>query len=412
MPKPFSLSTFFRMTPDDMLAEFFRRFDTDIPLRDKGGVKEHHVLLMSLMDDIDESVKNHVEKTMHDIAALASKDGMAAFHEAALTCHQPHWLDDLPNKGRYPTSMHAWLRYPKLFESALANFRFSGLTYWRRRAHLPIFAPEFTGEKLHQLKEALENFFEERQGRGRVCTVDLYDRGNGMYYITAHPDDYAEDMLVHDDLESLNSQTLCKTFEVTLAYDSRRGCCDLYAKVPLAIKRDLEQLFLETIFEEELPPYEQAPFDLLPLLKTDFTLTTASEFRITAFIHVLSLKWPHGAMAHQTKITESPYRDVRDAFNQAKYPVEGASAEHVKFQFLFHGVDGGRDKSITFEIRQPFTCTLRNQPQEYLELAHKLLQKWGIEHENQTTDHEGAVHDICLPLGTPTSLHDQPESQR
>ncbi|MCL2120126.1 MAG: hypothetical protein FWH27_17045 [Planctomycetaceae bacterium] len=225
MPKPFSISTFFRMTPNVMLAEFFGRFETGVSPGDWDGIKETEVepLLNRLADINDESVKNQIEKAIHDIASLASKDGMAAFHEAALTCNQPDWLNDLPKKGRYPTSMYVWLRYPKLFESALAIFRFSGLTYWRRRAHLPLLAPKFTDEKLLQLKNSLENFFEERQGRGRVCTVDLYERGNGMYYITAHPDDYVEDVLVHDDLESLNNQTLCKTFEVTLAYDSRRG---------------------------------------------------------------------------------------------------------------------------------------------------------------------------------------------
>lgn len=408
MPKPFTMSTFFRMTPNVMLAEFFGRFETDITSGDWEHINERDdELLIDLLDDIkDESVKNHVEKTVRDIAALACKDGMAAFHEAALTYNQPNWLDGLPKKGNYPTSMHVWLRYPKLFESALANLRFSGLTYWRRRAHLPFFAPQFTDEKMKLLKESLERFFAERQGRGRVCTVDLYDRGNGMYYVTARPDDYVEEVLVHDEYQNLNNQTLCRTFEVTLAYDSRRGCCDLYAKVPPSLKADLEQLLLETILEESLPPYEQPPFDLSPLLRPDFTLTTASEFRITAFIHVLSLKWEHGAMAHQTTITESPYHDVREAFNQAKYPVKGASAEHVKFQFLFHGVDGGRDKSITFEIREPFTCTLRNQPQEYLELAHKLLQKWGIE-QYETDIHEETVRKTRKQLGKRVSLRSQ-----
>ena len=111
-------------------------------------------------------------------------------------------------------------------------------------------------------------------------------------------------------------------------------------------------------------------------------------------------------MAHKTVITESPYRDVRDAFNQAKYPVDTAEVEHAKFRFLYHGVDGGRDKSITFEIREPYTCTLRNQPQEYLELAHKLLQKWGIE-QHETDAHETTVHDARIPMGKRVSLHSQ-----
>jgi len=409
MAKPISMSTFFRMTPNLMLAEFFGRFETDISPGDWDNIKERddEVLIDLLADIKDESVKNHMERTIHDISALACKDGMAAFHEAALYCNQPNWLHDLPKKGNYPTAMHVWLRYPKLFESAMANFHFSGLSYWRRRAHLPLIVPELTNEKMLALQEALKEFFEERQGRGRVCTVDLYDRGNGMYYFTARPDDYAEEVLVHDESESLTSQTLCKTFEVILAYDSRRGCCDLYAKVPTSLKADLEQLFLETIFEEKLPPYEQPPFDLSPLLRPDFSLATASEFRITVFINVLSLRWGHGAMAHKTVITESPYRDVREAFNQAKYPVESAIVEHVKFRLVCHGVDGGKDKSITFEIREPFTCTLRNQPQEYLELAHKLLQKWGIENENETDAHEATVHDACIPMGKRASLHSQ-----
>ena len=249
MPKPLSMSTFFRMTPNIMLAEFFGRFEADITPSDWDGIKEHDVdfLLRRLANIDDELVKNHIERTIHDISALACKDGMAAFHEAALYCNRPDWLHDLPKKGNYPTAMHAWLRYPKLFESAMANFRFSGLNYWRRRAHLPLFVPKLTDEKVAALQETLEVFFEERQGRGRVCTVDLYDRGNGMYYFTARPDDYVEEVLVHDESKSLTSQTLCKTFEVILAYDSRRGCCDLFAKVPSSLKADLEQLFLETI---------------------------------------------------------------------------------------------------------------------------------------------------------------------
>ena len=88
MPKPFSMPTFFRMTPNVLLAEFFGRFATDVTSDDWDNIKERDdELLIDLLEDIkDESVKNHIEKTIHDIAALACKDGMAAFHEFALFC--------------------------------------------------------------------------------------------------------------------------------------------------------------------------------------------------------------------------------------------------------------------------------------------------------------------------------------
>lgn len=403
-PKPFSLPTLLRMTPNVLLAEFFNHFDIDIAPRDWNHLKEREIepILMMIDDIKKESLKNRIEKILRDISMLASKNGMAAFHEAALFLDQPNWRDGLPKQGNYPTSMHAWLHHPKLFESAMANLQFSGLSYWRRRAHLPLFLPEFTEEKKQSLKKALEGFFEKHQGRGHVCTVDHYDRGNGICYITAHPNDYVEEILVHDEQENLDSRVLCKTFDVILAYDSRRGCCDLCAKVPPSLKAELEQLFLEEILGESLPSYELPPFDLSPLLQPDFSLTSASEFRISASITALSLKWEHGEMVHKTTITKSPYHDVREAFNQEKYPIYKAQVEHVKFRMFFHGIDGGKDKSITFEIREPFKCSLRNQPQEYVDTIHKLLKTWGIEHATQ-----GTLLNAGLPMGTQETHHDE-----
>ncbi|MCL2346972.1 MAG: hypothetical protein FWC50_01795 [Planctomycetaceae bacterium] len=393
MSRPFSLPTLLRMTPNTLLAEFFRRFDVELTPDDWKKLGEREIdPILKFFDELPDVTKNELEAAMRNIFALATREGLAAFHEAAAGCHKTDWKNGLEKITPYSASMHVWLHDPELFESAMAVCQFSHLPWWRRRAHLPLLVPEFTDKRRQSLKAALEKFFDERQGRGRVCTVDLYDRGNGVYYYTAHPDDYLEEVLVHDEQHNLKYQIFCKTFDVVLAYDRRHGFCDLYAKVPPSLKPDLEQLFLEEILQDSVSQYEPPPFDLLPLLDPDFSLKSALEFRVNVSVSNLVLGWGDGELVYKYRIYDSPYKTIRQAYNQELFPVDDAEPHRAKIRMIFPAVQGKKEKSMTFEIGVPNSCSLRNQPQEYMSLAHQLLQHWGIEHAETPSE-------SALPMG-------------
>ena len=393
MQRPFSLPTLLRMTPNVVLYEFFHRFNVDVPLDDWKKLGEREIApVLNLFDELPDRIKSEAEAAMRNIFALSTREGLAAIHEAATESNKPNWKNGLEKATPYSASMYVWLHDPELFESAMTVCQFERLSWWRRRAHLPLFVPEFTEQRKQSLIMALEKFFDKRQGRGRVCTVDLYNRGNGVYYYTAHPDDYLEEVLVHDEQRNLKPHIFCKTFDVVLAYDSRHGFCDLYAKVPPSLKPDLEQLFLEEILQDAVSPYEPPPFDLLPLLDPNFSLKSALEFRVNVSVTNLALGWNSGELVYKYRIYDSPYETIKQAYNQHLFPVHEAEPHRAKIRMLFPAVQGKREKSMTFEIGVPNSCSLRNQPQEYMALAHKILQHWGIEHAE--TSHKSA-----LPLG-------------
>ena len=400
MKRQFSLGTVFRMSDKTQLRQFFTLFSKETDMIGWEDVNRRNILaLEQFFDALPPPVRAQAEVILRNIHALACEEGMEALGDAAKTLHDDSSWNEMFHSTRnlYTKSLSAWLDYRDIFECAVQFFGIDSRTWWRKRIDLPKITPELDEDAIENLENEIEILLKTTQGRGYVCTVEMTARSNGVYYFFAHPDDYVRDSLVHDDDNNLVHQTIRQTFEIVFAYDSIEGSSELSARLPKRLREALEATFLKHVLGVEPAFEERRPFDLSMLLDPHFMPVTSSNDRVDVFINSITLDWNTGyTIGYRAKgshsIREFMFERIGDDLDNRRLIVRRA-----RFRFVFH-VASGRAKTLTFEIGPPFACTLKNQNPEHVEIVHRYLKQWRIEHdENENTIVAGSTVVDALP---------------
>jgi hypothetical protein len=160
--------------------------------------------VIEAFDELPPERKDQIEATVSEIVSLANIEGAAALNEAARIRKISYWETAFKAySSTYLKAIYAWSSHRDVFETAQKIMQINRPAYGRRRTGLPAGIVPFSDEKLTVLKSAIQSFFFEKEKRGEVCTVELFDRGNGKYNILAYPDDHAVPKLFHDERQTL-----------------------------------------------------------------------------------------------------------------------------------------------------------------------------------------------------------------
>ena len=387
MTRQFSFGTVFRMTDKTVLRSFFNFFSADTADVPWDKLRRNDIdIVQKFFDELPQDKRNEAEIILRHAHALACERGMEALGEAAdeLRADETWAGVYLSDKNLYTKALSAWITHREIFEHAIRYYEIDSLSWWRKRTDLPKTVPQFDEEIKEQLETGLEQFFKTKQGRGFVCTVEMTERANGVYYFFAYPDDFADDALVHDTEGNLVAKTIRKTFEIVFAYDSIEGTSDLSAKVSDKLRNELEALFLDRLFSVTPEENSKAPYNLAMMLNPDFTLQTRHEHHVKAQVVSLTLAW---ADKDEVVFISKKNRTAREmAMGSVKInqPIQKAEVKRVKFRFEFYNPETGKIKTLTFEVGTPNSCTLRNQQPELVEIIEYYLKQWRIEDEQSS----------------------------
>ncbi|MGL6195032.1 MAG: hypothetical protein ACRC2T_09450 [Thermoguttaceae bacterium] len=403
MARQFNMNTVFRAAERTLLREFFKRFGVDVTgeINWESTKTREIEVFQKLFDSLPKQKRNSAESTLRHIHAIACENGMEALADAAtklMTSEQ--WNEYFHSETNlYTKSLAAWLDNPEIFDTAYQFLQVESLAWWRKRVDLPKIMPLFDDDTKSALQNAIQEFFREQQGRGFVCTVEMRERANGTYYFFAYPDDYVQDTLSHDEHNTLVHKTIRQTFEVVFAYDSIEGSSDLHAKIPKKLREQLEAIFLKHILDVSPQKDEREPYQLNMLLDPDFTLHAEPEDGVSFNVTALTLSW-----TDQKEDVTFYSRLSRTARERAmgstlQLPIQCATVTQAKIRMERRPPEGGRKQSLTFDVKTPFSCTLKNQNPELVELAHKYLKQWGIEHDTEITKSvTNSVREAALPV--------------
>ncbi len=78
--------------------------------------------------------------------------------------------------------MWVWLNHPEYFAQAGLLFQFGHLNWWRKRNDLPARPPCTADADLEELRTGVSRLLVAEQGRGRLCSVELLQRGSMTYF--------------------------------------------------------------------------------------------------------------------------------------------------------------------------------------------------------------------------------------
>lgn len=390
MSRQFSIPTVLRMAPNALLRELFAEMDYAQLGRDWEGMGEHQIEPVQRAISIQPAeVQLRIETELRDLFDLACESGIAAICEAADLCGMISFATQLPHGGLYHKVLWTRLNYLDIFQRALRIHSFDVLNWWRKRNDLPSRSIEVTDALLSQLARELSALFERTQGRGYPCTVEYQRRGPAVQYFFAHPDDFAQEAMCHDDERQLTPITVRPTFNVVFAYNQSEGSLELHAKVPARLKQQLERLFASIVLDTELGPWEpDAAYDLDRLKDRSFPLATDPEDRVSA--QVRSLRFSGSNTGRRAVVEISDDRDnIHDAVDEwidkGSVPFEQVHVTRATFRFWFDEVGGRKAGTETFDVTWPSSCNLRGRRPERVAIIEKYLKRWKIDASKTVT---------------------------
>ena len=260
---------------------------------------------------------------------------------------------------------------------------FEVLSWWRKRNDLPAEQIHVDDRLRERLGEAIAVYLDGTQGRGLPCTVEHFGRDDGTEYFYAHPDDFAHQATAHDDNRKLTPVTIRTTFSIVFAYNSSEGSLEIHANISAKAKRQLEKVFCQIVFGEELGDWEpDAAYELNALKDRTFSLATDPEDRVRVQIRAMRLSGRNTGRRNTVEISDDD-DNIHDAIdewvNKRQVPLSEVNATKVTFRFEFLELDGRKPGSETFDVTWPCSCNLKGRRAERVAIIEKYLKRWKID---------------------------------
>lgn len=390
MTRQYSAKTFFRKVPNRLLQQYFRKRRIDLSV-DWGDLDETDAdpvfeALQALPDDR----RGRVESDFTMINELACGVGVRAILEEAAFWGKDWSVQFEQMENDYERAFWTFLNELRCFEVAGAFHvmdRFSG--WWRR----------FVGKRIEPATEsdALEAFgrrlrtYYRRQGRGRYCHVDVYQRHNPeRFCYFAYPEDIATSELGYDEGGKFSRRPRRSAFELVFVYRPEDGFVEMHAQGVKKVKEELADIFCTTILGLRALPDDSGrePYDLNCLKAANFPFTTESKDQVLGVeLKLLRLDLPFDrtrgtgrrivlAAASLPGAPNALHRLLEEAIDPRRVPMDDVVISQAKLKFTFRAVEGRRPKTLTFEITYPDRCTLKDDPHD--QIAKKYLKEWGI----------------------------------
>lgn len=388
--RQFSLQCALRMIPNRLLQEMFADFGhLDF---DPGWsrLKEREIgPLLEYLETLPRDQLNEIESGLRSVAELACDTGINALVEACILSDQRGLIACLPAEySVWSRAMFMWLRYRSIFEKAQMIHQVDHMSWWRKRNDLPGTAPDKSPAAIANLEREIAALL-KTQGRGPDCTVEILARGD-IDYFCAFPDDFVQNVLIHNEEHQLSLATLRRTMQIVFAYDRREGSLETYARLPKAIKEQLEVLFARVILHWDLDTYDPAAAYELDHLKDPwFKLTTDPADRLKIRIRKMRLSSRFSGRRLLIEVDdEDPedniHRAIDECIDLEAVPLSQWHVTFVTFCVEFLPLGARKPGRQSFDVGCPRSCTLRNARPERVELIQKYLKRWKIDLANST----------------------------
>lgn len=385
MSRQFSIPTVLRMTPNALLAECFQSLGhTALDPCWPNLRKQEIDPILDYLDELPRERLDELESVLRSVFDLACESGFSALLEAG-----PH--GGISNLGElvpedltvYGRAMWAWLRHRGVFDRAQAIHRAEQMSWWRKRNGLPQVPPDLSPPAREKLEREISMLL-KAQGRGKDCTVETLSR-DGVDYFFAYPDDFVQNVTVHDQEGRLAPEAFRQTMLFAFAFDHEEGTLETSARLPKPMKERLESIFADAILHHELAPHKpDAAYELNQLKDPAFDLTTDPADCLRVHIRKMRLSAKYGGRRILVEVDDDDPHDnihkaIEECVNLEVVPLSEWNVTLVTFCFEFLPLAGRKHGQLSFDVSYPHSCSLRNNRPERVELIRKYLKRWNID---------------------------------
>ncbi len=301
--------------------------------------------------------------------------------EAVKLCNVVYWdVIFKQNPSAYLQAVWAWTAHRDVFERAKKLIQVNHSPYSRKRSGLPIGDVSFSDDKLGALKRAIQSFFLDKQDRGKVCTVEAFEKGNGKHCIFAYPDDRPVPKLYHDAKEELRPRVDTSVFSVLFLLDTAQGTLELSAKLSKPLREELENLFIRTIYGIEPPPVFEPTYNLDLLKNPKLVLATEPCDCLAAEVSFLTVKWLEidSTSSFGSGRKGNFVRPIKHLLGYTPQELKASSVRNAIIRFHFHPKPDRKAGILCAEFTSPTNLVIRCKDLQRVETMQYYLKKWGM----------------------------------
>ena len=265
MTRHYSARSFFRQTPNDLLARYGES-------RGLGSALDLAAWLA-----LPEARRQGLEAEFQEIFEMSCEKGTWAILDEA----RHRWRDDPGRLGAFietlssqPSHSHrAWvtrLNHGECWRGATRVRQAEPLPHWSKRKHLGHRPAAMDPSSLGHLADLIRTYFQRSQARGGHCLVEPSRRG-GLDCFHAYPQDYSQRQI-----EWVGGKLVLRqhypAFEVVFVYSREEGSLDVNFPGPYRALEPLQEMFAAAILKlDRLPdPADGRVYDLDPLRRRGF----------------------------------------------------------------------------------------------------------------------------------------------
>jgi len=389
MARQFNPKRVLMLLSSHLLEEFFRRRAelTEIPWSKLEQFD--NLIVYDAWQALPEERRRQVQVILQDINELADERGLAVLAQEV----QWRYPDRLPEfaavEGRADKALWTYLYLPQAFEEAALFARADALArgrYWVKRNSLPHAPITVTLDKREALGSKLAAYYRLMQGRGFFCQVDHLQRANGDDYFFAYLDDYPDARLVFDDTGRIRRHSERGVFDNVFVFSPTDGTLELYAKGGKELHTPLQEIFCKEALGLDVNPTapDKAAYHLDGLTSLYCNFPTDPADRI-AEVRVRRLRMevrdqPRRKVTLDSDTTghKNDIYDMIERYLDSEHlPLNKVRVTLATFRLTFAS-DGGKPKTLTFNVSHPNSCDLKSKPEEMRVIGERCLKSWGI----------------------------------
>ncbi len=341
--------------------------------------------IFDAIEAADERVQAQIDSDFRDILEMSTEGARKVIIEEGRFRELDLGKILAPMDDHLDAAFWTFMNHPEAFQVASQLYHADNLPSrsWRKRFDLPCKEPAIDPASQERLGEAISEYYRRKEGRGHVCQVDHYRRGEHLYWY-AYPQDYATSSMEYDDQRQFKRRTMRPAFEVVFVHKPGNQTLELFVRGTKGTVEDLQMIWGNVILNEDLGPLPQRGevYKLGPLKSRDFQFPFSPDSGIED-VRVKKLRMyvlgAGGKITLEADPIENRYAvyDLLDRLlTGGRISLDLLSVTQVGFQMQFR--DGRSGKStLSFEVSYPNSCSLKHEPKH--EIAREHLIKWGID---------------------------------
>jgi len=336
--------------------------------------------------------RQHYQVILLDVNQLGDSRGIKILAEELGALSPDKLTAFYACKSPADKALWTYLESQEIFESAAIFAKTDALRggqYSNRWNGLPKKAIKITTDIKVSLQNAMQQFYWNKEMRGKVCQVHHYTRLGDAEFFFAYLPDWPDKLMVFDSDNNLTTQEGNCAFQIVFIYLPNEGAIEMIAKGGKKVQKELRKIFCKAVLEIDVDDAEpdKATYKLDHLLDSDFQFTTDPGDGIGA-VHFsgirLTPKVPLDAIEHvKLKFTPNPSRSMilsEIAANLTAHQLDRSQVTVSQVSIQLQFMDDGRSKpkTMTFDISHPNSCDLKSKPDDVRVIGERCVSRWGI----------------------------------